>query len=279
VHLATRGIELDVRVDGDPGGETVLLLHGFPQTAAAWDRVWPALAAAGFRVVRPEQRGYSPGARPPGRRDYRTAELVADAVALLDELGVDRAHVVGHDWGGAVAWALAGAHPDRLRSLAVVSTPHPRALAGALLTSPQALRSWYVLAFQVPWLPERLLLAGDGRLLRQVLRGSGLGPDPTEAYVAAMRRPGVLTGALQWYRAVPFGAGSLDPGPVRVPTLFVWGDSDVALGRAAAMRTADQVSAPYTFVEVPGGSHWIPEEHPGALLEPLLRHLRTPPVG
>ena len=108
---------LDVRVEGSPAEETVVLLHGFPQGAAAWDRVWPPLAEAGFRVVLPDQRGYSPAARPPARRAYRMAELVGDLVALLDELGVERVHLVGHDWGGAVAWAAAGAHPDRLLSL------------------------------------------------------------------------------------------------------------------------------------------------------------------
>jgi pimeloyl-ACP methyl ester carboxylesterase len=275
-----RSVTLDARVAGDPDGEPVVLLHGFPQGAAGWDRVWPALVEAGYRVVVPDQRGYSPGARPPRRRDYRMAELVADVVALLDRLAVDRAHLVGHDWGGAVAWAVAGTHPDRLRSLTAVSTPHPRALAGALLTSRQGLLSWYVLAFQLPWLPERLFLARDGRLLRRVLRRSGLGAGPTEAYVTAMRRPGALTAALHWYRAVPLGRGPLaDPGPVRVPTLFVWGAADFALGRAAATRTAGQVRAPYTFVEVPGGSHWIPERHPDALLGPLLRHLRSAPTG
>ena len=280
VRLPSRGLDLDVRVVGEPAGETVVLLHGFPQGAAAWDRVWPALAAAGFRVVLPDQRGYSAGARPPDRRAYQVAELVGDLVAMLDELGIERAHLVGHDWGGTVAWAAAGAHPERLLSLTVVSTPHPRALLAALLTSRQALLSWYVVLFQLPRLPERLLLARRGWLLRRVLRRSGLAAGRAQAYVETMRRPGALTAALHWYRAVPLGRGPLaDPGPVRLPTLFVWGDADFALGRAAATRTASQVSGPYTFVAVPGGSHWIPEEHPDALLEPLLRHLRTPPVG
>ncbi|HZB50045.1 MAG TPA: alpha/beta fold hydrolase, partial [Mycobacteriales bacterium] len=156
-------VTLPVQEDGDPAGEAVVLLHGFPQTPAAWDRVRPALAAAGYRVLVPAQRGYPDAPRPAGRRGYRTGELVGDVLALLDRHGVDRAHLVGHDWGAAVAWAVAAAHPDRLRSLTAVSVPHPRALTGALLTSTQALRSWYILLFQAPWLPEQLLLAGDGR--------------------------------------------------------------------------------------------------------------------
>ncbi len=208
-----RSVTLDVQQDGDPAGPPVVLLHGFPQTPAAWDRVRPALAAAGYRVLVPAQRGYGTADRPPRRRDYRTAELVADVVALLDRLGLDRAHLVGHDWGGVVAWAVAGAHPDRLHSLTVVSTPHPRALAGSLLTSTQGLRSWYVLAFQLPWLPERLLLARGGRRLHRALRGSGLSRGPAAAYVEAMRRPGALTAALHWYRALPFGRGPAGAGP------------------------------------------------------------------
>lgn len=268
-------ITLPVLEDGDPTGAAVVLLHGFPQTPAAWDRVRPALAAAGYRVLVPTQRGYAAGARPGRRPDYRTGELVADVVALLDRLGIDRAHVVGHDWGAAVAWAMAADHPDRLLSLTAVSVPHPRALAASLVTSTQALRSWYILFFQLPLLPERLLLARNGRLLWRVLRGSGLGRESAAAYVEAMRRPGALTAALHWYRALPFGRGLTGTGPVRVPTLYVWGDGDVALGPQAAARTAGQVSGPYTFVAVPGASHWLPEEHPEALVAPLLQHLES----
>jgi pimeloyl-ACP methyl ester carboxylesterase len=273
---AVRSVTLPVEEHGDPTGPAVVLLHGFPQTPAAWDRVRPALAAAGYRVLVPTQRGYAAEARPARRRDYSTGGLVADVVALLDRLGIDRAHVVGHDWGAAVAWAMAAGHPDRLLSLTAVSVPHPRALATSMVTSTQALRSWYILLFQLPLLPERLLLARDGQQLRRVLRGTGLGRGPTAAYVEAMRRPGALTAALHWYRGVIFGRGLTGGGPITVPTLYVWGEADRALGPEAAARTAGQVSGPYTFVAVPGASHWIPEEHPEALLTPLLRHLGNP---
>jgi pimeloyl-ACP methyl ester carboxylesterase len=272
---------LDARVEGDPAGETVVLLHGFPQrAAAAWSAVWPPLVAAGYRVAMPDQRGYSPGALPAERRAYRMDELVGDLSALLDALGAERAHVVGHDWGGAVAWAAAGVMPERLHSLTAVSTPHPRALLAAMTASPQALQLSYFAFFQLPWLPERALLAGGGRVLTEMLRRSGLAADRTRVYVEAMREPGALTAALNWYRAVPLASGSAGrPGRVGVPTLYIWGSRDAALGRAAATRTADWVSGPYTFVEVPGGSHWIPEEHPDALLDPLLRHLCSPHAG
>jgi pimeloyl-ACP methyl ester carboxylesterase len=265
--MRLRGHDFDVRVQGD--GEPVVLLHGFPQHAGSWGQVAPALAEAGYRAVALDQRGYSPGARPTGRRPYVLAEAAADVLALLDALGADRAHVVGHDWGGAVGWRLAATAPDRLRTLTSVSTPHPRALVRSLLTSDQALRSWYMALFQLPVLPERLLLAADGRLLRSMLRGTG---DLKRDYVDRMRGAGALTAALNWYRAMPFDPGT--GGPVSTPTLYVWGARDPALGPAAAAATARYVTGPYTFVRLPDAGHWIPEREPRALLDPLLAHLR-----
>jgi pimeloyl-ACP methyl ester carboxylesterase len=265
-------LEFDVRVEGDPGGEVVVLLHGFPQHAGAWDGVWPALVEAGHRVLMPDQRGYSPGARPTGKRAYTGGELAKDVLGMLDELGVDRAHVVGHDWGGAVAWRLAADAPERLRTLTVVSTPHPRALLRSMVTSNQAARSWYIGLFLLPAVPERLLLARRGRLLRKMLRGSGLPGPVADDYVTRMRAPGALTAALNWYRAAPLDRGGQDP--ITTPTLYVWGAADFALGPAAAAATARYVTGPYTYVQLPGGPHWLPELQPERLLEPLLDHLR-----
>ena len=265
--MRLRGHDFDVRVDGD--GEPVVLLHGFPQHAGCWDAVSRELVEAGFRTVALDQRGYSPGARPPGRRAYALSEAAADVLALLDELGADRAHVVGHDWGGAVGWRLAATAPARLSSLTSVSTPHPRALVRSLLTSDQALRSWYMALFQLPVLPEWLLRAADGRLLRAMLRGTGAAK---RDYVERIREEGALTAALNWYRAIPFDPGA--DGPVDTPTLYVWGARDPALGPAAAAATARYVTGPYTFVRLPRAGHWIPEREPAALLEPLLAHLR-----
>jgi pimeloyl-ACP methyl ester carboxylesterase len=263
-----RGLDFDVRVEGDPAGEPVVLLHGFPQHAGAWDEVWPALVEAGHRVVLPDQRGYSPGARPSGPRAYAGTELAADVLAVLDELGLAGAHLVGHDWGGAVAWGLASTAPDRVRSLTAVSTPHPKALR----TASQAVRSWYVGAFLVPAVPERVLLASRARYLRRVLRRSGLPAEFADGYADRMAEPGALTAALNWYRALPYAGPSV--GPIDVPTLYVWGTDDVALGPAAAAGTARWVHGPYTFVRLAGIGHWIPETAPNALLRPLLDHLR-----
>src|SRR6476661_4891647 len=216
------GLVFDV---GDSGGDgdVVVLLHGWPQDRHAWSQVVPLLADAGLRVVSFDQRGYSPGALPRGRAAYRMTELVADVVALVDALGETRVHLVGHDWGGSVAWAFAERHPERLLSLTVVSTPHHRALAWAMRHTDQARRSWYLAAFQVPTLPELVLR----RRLPVALRRSGLPEQDVQRYAARFRRPGMARGGLAWYRALPLrrhaSADVTASRRISTPTTYVWG--------------------------------------------------------
>ena len=166
---------LTFEVDDSGGdGEVVVLLHGFPQSRTSWSKLTPHLVQAGYRVLAPDQRGYSPGARPKRRRDYAIDLLVADIVALADNAGARRFHVVGHDWGGGAAWALAERHPERLLSMTSLSTPHPRAMVAAMVRSNQALKSWYMLAFQLPWLPEAAISSKrGGTRVRQALIDAG----------------------------------------------------------------------------------------------------------
>jgi pimeloyl-ACP methyl ester carboxylesterase len=274
-HFTRNGLTFDVTDVGPPEAEAVVLLHGYPQSSASWRSISPGLVAAGNRVLAPDQRGYSPGARPPERRAYVMTELVGDVLVLADQAGVDRFHVVGHDWGGAVAWALATDHADRLRTLTVLSTPHPGAFLRAAVTSGQAFRSWYMGLFQIPRLPEWLTLAGDGRVALSAMRRSGLSEERAREYLEAMKEPGALTGALNWYRALPYEASAVrDAKAVTVPTLYVWSTGDVALGRKAAELTARFVSGPYRFEILEGVPHWIPEEAPDAVVRLLLEHLR-----
>ncbi len=264
------GLQFTVR-DGGPAdtGEVAVLLHGFPQDASCWERVGERLHTAGVRTLAPDQRGYSPGARPRGRAAYRITELAADVIGLLDAAGLARAHIVGHDWGGNVAWATALLHPDRVASLTAVSTPHPSAFVWALRHSGQALHSWYMLALQIPWLPERLA----ARNLTRLLERGGLDRADAARYGARFADPAALTGPMNYYRALALPGGPKVGGPVRVPTTYVWGTEDPFLGRAAAERTARYVAADYEFMEVDGG-HWLPERHAEVVADAIVARIR-----
>jgi pimeloyl-ACP methyl ester carboxylesterase len=264
---------------GDEAGAPTLLLHGFPQTTRSWTPTMAALAAAGRRAVAFDQRGYSPGARPALVDDYALPALVGDALGVADALGFDRFDLVGHDWGAMVAWVLAFEHPERVRTLTAVSVPHPRAFGAALTSgaSDQAERSSYIGVFRQPGgVAESLLLGedGSGSGLRIMFERSGLGPGSAavEEFVTAMTRPGTLTAALNWYRAMPADFG-VSVGPVEVPTLFVWSPADIAVSREAAEGNRPWAQGPYRFEELAEAGHWIPEREPEALALLILEHL------
>ncbi|GIJ78454.1 Pimeloyl-ACP methyl ester carboxylesterase [Micromonospora phaseoli] len=276
MRIDARGLRFEVTAGGPEQGEPVLLLHGFPQHSGEWDAVSPVLHAAGLRTYALDQRGYSPQARPTQVEAYRLGELVADAVAVLDALGVATAHVVGHDWGAIVGWALAATRPDRVRTLTAVSVPHPAAMAHALAHDPQQkARSAYMLLFRQPVVAEKTLLALGAAGLRRLLHGVG---DATRVagYADPMREPGALTAALNWYRAMSRGELAA-VGPVAVPTTYVWSDGDVAIGGVAAQACAAHVTGDFRFVELAGVTHWIPDAAPTPLAEAILA--RTSATG
>jgi pimeloyl-ACP methyl ester carboxylesterase len=256
MHAFQRGALRFAVIDSGPeDADVVVLLHGFPQQPRSFKPVAERLNAAGLRTLIPSQRGYTPTARPPRRRDYRTAETAADVISLLDAAHLDRAHVVGHDLGGAQAWGLAAWYHRRISSLTVLSTPHPSALRKSLWTSAQALASWYIGFFQLPRLPELLPVLTLGGL-----RGTELPPKYLNLYLDAMANLQALRGALNWYRGLPFSSRpAVDR--IKVPTTFVWGNRDIAVNRRAAELTAHYVDASYEFRELNGG-HWLPEAHP-----------------
>lgn len=267
------GYVFDVGDGGDPTNPAVVLLHGFPQDRGAWDDVVGPLQGGGYRTLTFDMRGVSPGARPKSSAEYRTIESVNDVVALLDAAGLERAHIVGHDWGGYVAWAMACEHPERVMTLTSLSTPHPAALKRAALRSTQALQSWYMGLFQLPYLSERLLQPG-GPMWRAMVRG--LPPEHVERYAQRLADPAARTAALNWYRVLPreLAAPSVRWTRVQLPTLYVWGERDPALGRAAAQATADYVTGPYTFEPIRAG-HWLPETRPVLIASLLLAHLES----
>jgi pimeloyl-ACP methyl ester carboxylesterase len=275
-RYAHDGLTFDVEDRGAPDGPAVIMLHGFPEDRHSWAALAGPLIDGGYRVLAPEQRGYSSGAQPAGRRAYTLDRLAGDVLALADAAGVERFAVVGHDWGAAVAWELAGRHAARVRSLCALSVPHPRAMQYALRHSSQAVRSWYMALFQIPGLPERLLSIRAGRQLAANLVRSGLDPETAERYAARAAHAGAMTGPLNWYRALPLDARH-PLGPVTVPTLFVWGDKERFVSRAAADDCARWVAGPYRFAPLPGRTHWLPTTAAGDVAPLLLEHLAGSP--
>ncbi|MFC4561806.1 alpha/beta fold hydrolase [Nocardiopsis mangrovi] len=272
IVLRLGDLTFDALSAGPQDGPPVLFLHGFPEFATCWRAHMAAVARAGFRAIAVDQRGYSPGARPRGVDAYAVPELVGDVFGFADALGLERFHLVGHDWGGVVAWPAAALHPERVATLSVLSTPHPAALAQAIGESPeQRERLSYIGLFRIEGTAEQALLADGAAQLAAVYEGK-VSTDLVADNVRRLSEPGALTAALNWYRALDPGGQAGVPA-VAVPTLYVWGDGDPAFGSAAAERTAEWVSGPYTHVPLGGASHWLPEEQPERVIAPLLAHL------
>ena len=261
MEIAVGPLTFTARTVGPPNGPPVFLLHGFPEGAGCWTAVSTLLAEAGLRCVAPDQRGYSRGARPVGVDAYALDLLVGDALGMLDALGWQHAHLVGHDWGAIIAWVLAARHPHRVRTLTAVSVPHPAAFGAALRDDlDQQQRSAYLRLFRAePGRAEEVLLAGDAVRLRGIFDGSGLDAAEVDAFVRPLLEPGALTAALAWYRAMAAPDYAAVP-VVTVPTTFVWGDRDVAVGRVAALGSAAYVTGDYRFAELPEINHWVPEQ-------------------
>lgn len=266
-------LRFEVSDHGPPGGEVVIALHGFPADRRCWDAVAGGLVAAGYRCLAPDQRGYGAGCLASRRAEYRLDLLAGDVLALADAAGVERFHLLGHDWGAVVAWYLAGAFPERVATLVAVSVPHPGAMLAAAVHGPQALRSWYMLAFQVPGV-EHLLGVAGGRYFEAALRRSGLGPQAARRYATRCSDADLARGALAWYRALPWSRSLLPICPVGVPTTLLWGREDRFVTSAAVAASARFAAGPYRLVEVEG-SHWLPEEEPERVAAAVLDALAS----
>lgn len=275
------GLVFDVTDSGPTDGEVVVLLHGFPQDRTAWTGVADRLNAAGLRTLAPDQRGYSPGATPTGRAAYDIKELIGDVVALIKASGQEKVHVVGHDWGGAVAWSIATHRPDLVSSVTVCSTPHPGAMAWAMQHGGQWRKSWYMAAFNLPLLPELYLM----RTMESMYQRTRLPKENADRYVQRFRTRESLRGPLGWYRSLssrgsllanarPKKSGSPGSRRVTVPATYLWGNKDFALGRAAALKTADYVEGPYRFIELDAG-HWLPEVCTDEVSEAILERVHS----
>lgn len=271
----------DALAAGPADAPLVLLLHGFAESFHMWRSQIAALAAAGYRAVAPSQRGYSPGARPDPSMfaNYEFDKLVGDAMAIVDACGGkgQRFHLVGHDWGGSLAWAIADRIPERLASLAILSRPHPGAFNRALAMpdGEQVRRSAHHKWFLEPDAVARLL-ADDVRWLRERHKTNRVPVEATERHIAVIGNEPAMSAALGWYRAR--GTYHKPVGKTVVPTLYIWGDADDTVGRAAAEGTADFISAPYRFEVLPGGGHFCADQFPDKVDALLLAHLSANPV-
>ncbi len=264
-------------------GPLVLLLHGFPQFWYAWRHQIPALAER-FRVVAPDLRGYNDTEKPPRVGDYHPSILATDIAELVRALGEKKAHVVGHDWGGGVAWSTALDHPDVVDRLAVLNCPHPRVFAKALRSNLSQLRkSWYMLVFQIPLLPEWAILRNDVAIAEEAFRGWSIRKDTftdqdLDEFRNAMKKPGAITAGINYYRATfrDFRAARRmmsDERKIAAPTLLIWGENDAALGKELTYGMEPLFSAPFRVAYVPNCSHWVNEEQPGLVNRLLLEFL------
>jgi pimeloyl-ACP methyl ester carboxylesterase len=298
--IETNGIRLHCAVDGT--GPLVVLLHGFPECWYSWRHQIAALAPR-FHVVAPDLRGYNESEKPPGVGAYAMSELVADVRGLIHAFGEREAVVVGHDWGGAIAWSLAMEHPEATRRLVVMNCPHPAIFAQHLRGNTRQLaRSWYMFFFQIPWLPETLLgvshawAVGDA-IRRSTVRQGTLGEDDVRQFRDAASRPGALRSALNYYRAAfrtpeamaswpawlrrfvhgaepPAARERLEDWPkITAPTLLIWGEVDVSLGKELSLGTEALVDGPYEVKYIPLCGHWVQQEQPELVNNYLLDFL------
>ena len=270
MRVETGGIGIEVQVEGDEGGRPVVLLHGFPDEGRLWRNQVPALTGAGFRVIVPDLRGYGGSDKPAEVDAYALPFLAGDVLGVLDHLGVEKAHVVGHDWGAALAWAIASLVPDRVDSLVALSVGHPLAFGAAGLE--QLEKSWYMLLFQFEGVAEQWLSA-DGWAN---LRAWGLHPD-ADSVIEALERDGSLTPGLNWYRAnVPperLVSPPMELPPVTAPTMGLWSTGDFALTEAQMTGSEKYVAGTWRYERVDGPGHWMQLEAPDRVNELLLDFL------
>jgi pimeloyl-ACP methyl ester carboxylesterase len=273
------GLTLHAVTAGAENAPLVVLLHGFPEFWHSWRRQIPALAHAGFRVIAPDQRGYNLSDKPKGVRAYRLDALTADVAAILDWASRDKAVIVGHDWGGGVAWRFAMDYPERTERLVVMNAPHPVAFARELKRWSQRRRSWYMMYFQIPWLPETLFSLSPTQTasisFRNVaVRKDAFSDNDLQAYAQAMGQPGALRSMIHWYRAGFRYPPAKRVRPIESPTLLIWATEDVALG-VELTRGLEKWIPNLTVHYVNNCGHWVQNEAPDEVNTALLEFLQA----
>jgi pimeloyl-ACP methyl ester carboxylesterase len=278
LSIQNAGVRLQAVAAGPADGPVVILLHGFPEFWYGWNRQIEPLAAAGFRVIIPDQRGYNLSSKPPGVASYALTELVSDVIAIADQLGQKQVLLAGHDWGAAVAWSTALLHPQRIAKLAVLNVPHPSVMRKFISTRlGQSLRSWYIFFFQLPLLPETFFSAFNFRVgARSLLRSSRPGTFSEEdlaQYRAAWSQPGALTAMINWYRALFRHRTKFPDRTVHVPTRILWGERDAFLLAEMAHESLRYCEKGELFAFA-DASHWLQHEEPARVSELLIDFFR-----
>lgn len=274
--------DIRLAIDRQGDGPPVVLLHGFPETAHSWRHQRPALAGAGFEAITPDLRGYGDSDRPSAVEDYALTHLVGDLTGLLAALGHESAHLVGHDWGGSVAWVTAALRPETVRSLSIINSPHPVASAEARQIPEQQQKSWYMLLFQFTGVAEAWLSNDDFANLRSALFATAaegaIDAADEEVFIDALRKDGALTAALNYYRANIPPSNWLKPPPdlppITVPTQIIWGEADAYMGEVLLEKTVAKIDGTPEITRLPGVSHWVQEEAPDAVNEALIAFMR-----
>ena len=279
LNIKTNGITLHVVQAGPANGEVVILLHGFPEFWHAWIKQIPALVEAGYRVWIPDQRGYNLSEKPQGSSAYDIEILARDVVGLIDASGQERVALIGHDWGAAVAWWVAGKYPERLTQLVILNVPHLAIMFRTLMRSwTQLRRSWYIFFFQLPRLPEASLRRNNWTNAIRALKGSArrgtFNDADLAAYPAAWSQPGAITGMINWYRAAVRRQRKMSRlGRITTPTLMIWGAHDIALGREMAQPSIDLCDdGRLEFIEEAG--HFVQHEEPERVNDLIVAFLR-----
>jgi epoxide hydrolase 4 len=265
--VEANGLRFHLREAGQLDDRTVLLLHGFPEFSYAWEGIGAKLAAKGYRVWIPDQRGYNLTDKPRNVHNYNSEVLARDILSIIDATGCRKIDLVAHDWGGHVAWWTAVRYPQRIRRLIVMNCAHPRVMFRNVLTNPhQTFKSWYAFALQIPWIPEWILSRNRFSVMRRFIRWDGENGPMTEAdserYIEAWSRPRAFTSMINWYRSafrtLPL---TLDETQVHVPTLLIWGEKDQFLYRGLAQQSIDCCDDG-RVVYLPDASHWVHHERP-----------------
>ncbi len=264
--IKVNDVNLNVLVKGQ--GEPVLLLHGFPDSNYLWRGVIPRLVEAGYQVIAPDQRGFGESDAPKGKKNYGMERIAEDAIVVLDELKIEKANLVAHDWGAVIGWLLAGTYPERFKNYTAISVGHPMAYASAGFE--QKKKGWYVLFFQLGGIAEKAFMAKDWALFRKTVNDH---PE-MDHWIEDLSRPGRLTAGMNWYRANLSKLLKADFPRVRIPVFGIWSTEDVALAEDQMIGSAAYVDAPWRYERMEGISHWVPVDAPEELSTLILDFIK-----